>query len=132
MADISNIQAKAYEQTAKRRNGRIIREAGWTVCDRITGKDLGFTVYPTQEAAEDAIPALLSALSDRLDKAAQREATTAEALATVEPAETIGRGGYRTVHDGAFGEGRIYRTQRGATQYDDGSGRFNVQIWDND
>lgn len=131
MADISHIQAKAYEQSAKRRNGRIVREAGWTVCDRSTGKDLGFTVYPSQEAAEAAIPALLSALSDRLDKAAEREAATIEALATVEAARPTGRS-YRTVQDGAFGQGRVYSDQPGATQYDDGSGRFNVQIWDND
>jgi hypothetical protein len=132
MADISHIQAKVYEQTAKRRNGRIVREAGWTVCDRSTGKDLGFTVYPTQEAAEAAIPVLLAQLSDRLDKAAQRDAATAAALATVEQDETGGRG-YRTVHNGAFGEGRIYHDQPGATQYDsDGSGRYSTQIWDND
>lgn len=132
MADISHIQAKAYEQSAKRRNGHIVREAGWTVCDRITGKDLGFTVYPTQEAAEAAIPALLSALADRLDKAAQREAATTEALATVEAVRPTGRSSYRTVQDGAFGEGRVYSDQPGATQYDDGSGHYAVQIWDND
>lgn len=130
MADISNIQAKVYRQEAKRRNGRTVREAGWIVCDRATGKDLGFTVYPTPEAAEAAIPVLLVQLSERLDKAAQREATTSAALATVER-ETVGRS-YRTVHDGAFGEGRIYADQPGATQYDDGSGHYAVQIWDND
>jgi hypothetical protein len=42
------------------------------------------------------------------------------------------RGGYRTVSNSAFGEGRVYRSQPGATQYDDGSGRYNVQIWDNE
>lgn len=127
MADISDIQAKVYEQTAKRRNGRVVREAGWIVCDAPTGKNLGFTVYPTQDAAETAIPVLLSALSDRLDKAAQREAVTTAALATA------GTGAYRTVRNSAFGEGRIYRNQPGATQYDsDGSGRYSTQIWDND
>jgi hypothetical protein len=131
MADISHIQAKVYCQDEKRRNGRVVREAGWIVCDAPTGKNLGFSVYPTQEAAEDAIPVLLSALSDRLDKAAQREAATTEALATVEAAQPAGRR-YRTVHNGAFGEGRIYHDQPGATQYDDGSGTYSVQIWDND
>lgn len=130
MADVSDIQAKVYRQDEKRRQGQVVREAGWVVCDATTGKNLG-RVYPTEEAAQNAIPDLLSGLSDHRDKAAQREAATTKALATVERPETVGRS-YRTVRDGAFGEGRIYADQPGATQYDDGSGRFSVQIWDND
>jgi len=38
---------------------------------------------------------------------------------------------YTTTEHAFFGEGRRYASQPGATQYDDGSGRYNVQIWDN-
>lgn len=41
------------------------------------------------------------------------------------------REGYTTVHSAAFGQGRRYHAQPGATQYDDGSGTYRVQIWDN-
>lgn len=55
---------------------------------------------------------------------------------TIVAAETAdaapARDTYRTVSGGvAYGEGRRYASQLGATQYDDGSGRYNVQIWDN-
>jgi hypothetical protein len=42
------------------------------------------------------------------------------------------RSGYRTVHSGAHGEGRIYYNNPGATQYKGSDGTFSVQIWDND
>jgi hypothetical protein len=38
---------------------------------------------------------------------------------------------YRTTNHAFFGPGRRYASQPGATQYDDGSGRFATQIWDN-
>lgn len=41
------------------------------------------------------------------------------------------RSGYTTVQNAAFGPGRRYHSQPGATQYDDGSGTYPVQIWDN-
>jgi hypothetical protein len=90
MADISHIQAKVYPQTEKRRNGRVVREAGWIVCDAPTGKTLSSTgiAYPTEQAAQDMIPALLRQLSNQLDLAAQREATTTTALAAIEPSHT--------------------------------------------
>ena len=37
---------------------------------------------------------------------------------------------YATTPDRGFGPGRRFADQPGATQYDDGSGRYNVQIWD--
>lgn len=37
---------------------------------------------------------------------------------------------YATVPNAAFGPGRRYTDQPGATQYDDGSGCYNIQIWD--
>jgi hypothetical protein len=41
------------------------------------------------------------------------------------------RDGYTVVQNAAFGPGRRYHSQPGATQYDDGSGTYSVQIWDN-
>lgn len=41
------------------------------------------------------------------------------------------RDSYRVVRGGMFGPGRRYYDQPGATQYDDGSGTYSVQIWDN-
>jgi len=41
------------------------------------------------------------------------------------------RTGFDLVPNAMFGTGRRYRAQPGATQYDDGSGRYRVQIWDN-
>lgn len=41
------------------------------------------------------------------------------------------RDGYRTVNSPVYGPGRVYHAQPGATQYDDGTGRYNTQIWDN-
>jgi hypothetical protein len=38
---------------------------------------------------------------------------------------------YRTTEHAFFGTGRRHASQPGATQYDDGTGRYNVQIWDN-
>ncbi|HEX3778519.1 MAG TPA: hypothetical protein VHX38_02550 [Pseudonocardiaceae bacterium] len=38
---------------------------------------------------------------------------------------------YREVYSPVYGRGRVYNVQPGATQYDDGSGNYNVQIWDN-
>lgn len=38
---------------------------------------------------------------------------------------------YDEVYDSTFGVGRRFHDQPGATQYDDGSGKFTVQIWDN-
>lgn len=51
-------------------------------------------------------------------------------VASAERSESTERR-YTTVRNSAFGAGRVYHDQPGATQYDDGSGRYNVQIWDN-
>jgi hypothetical protein len=80
MADTSDIQAKVIRQDAKRRNGRAVREAGWIVYDSPTGKTLSFDVYPTQEAAQAAIPALLNGISNRRDVDAERDAQQAKAI----------------------------------------------------
>lgn len=40
------------------------------------------------------------------------------------------RTGYTEVHSDTYGRGRRYRSQPGATQYDDGTGTYSVQIWD--
>jgi hypothetical protein len=59
--------------------------------------------------------------------------TIVPAATAVEPTtdETPAVDTYKTTGHAFFGAGRRYNSQRGATQYDDGSGRYNVQIWDN-
>lgn len=55
----------------------------------------------------------------------------AAAIAAKNEGRPIDRGPYTMKNSSVYGEGRIYPDQPGATYYDDGSGRFNVQIWDN-
>jgi hypothetical protein len=62
-----------------------------------------------------------------------RNVTIVPAAPVVEPVEDEASvvDSYKVVNGGiAYGYGRRYASQRGATQYDDGSGRFSVQIWD--
>jgi len=117
---------------------------GWVVYDDTTGNRLGpNTPYATREEAEAAIPALVSDLKkrrrksqeDQAAKAAFRDAhdETVEEITveriTSRPATPTRR--YRTVQSDIFGPGRIYHDEPGATYYDDGSGRFTIQMWDN-
>ena len=39
---------------------------------------------------------------------------------------------YTETRSTTYGRGRRYSDQRGATQYDTGSGAYSVQIWDED
>ena len=108
------------DRDKKHRNHPSIEVAkGWHVYSISSGRKVNLVAYATEEAAETA----------RQNFEAKMEAK----LATVAPAapEPVANGSYRTVSDEWFGSGRIYRDQRGATQYDNGAGTYGVQIWDN-
>lgn len=129
---MDEIRAKAYWKPAKNAKFVAPKPAGWAILDMDSGKRIGPDVrYATEEEATAAIPAALAARARMIERneqaAAEREATIASADA--EDRETPRR--YRTVRNAAFGDGRVYDDQPGATQYDDGSGRYGIQIWDN-
>lgn len=97
--------------------------AGWIIYAPETGKNLSTTRYPTETAALAAVPQVLAAYLKRIaDNARSRAAATAPSS----PAPV-----YSEVRNSTFGTGRRYHSQPGATQYDDGSGHYSVQIWDN-
>lgn len=126
---MDEIRVKAYLEDAKPgRLGLTGKPAGWVVCDMDSGKRIGLDIrYATEEAAKQAIPGLLKARAEKLQ---HREAQDAARAAGPTEADAPARR-YTTVHHAAFGDGRVYDDQPGATQYDDGSGRYGVQIWDN-
>lgn len=74
--------------------------AGWVVVDDSTGQRIGPDV-----------------------RYATREEAEDHAVRAV-PAD------YHTVHHSFYGTGRVYDDQPGATQYDNGTGSYTVQIWD--
>ncbi len=113
-----------FEEARKARRGTfgVDRPAGWVVYNPETGKNLTEFRYPTEQAALDAMPSLVAAYQRRVAEWERRMAETA--------AQSSGRP-YDVVDGGFYGPGRRYHDQPGATQYDDGSGRYNTQIWDN-
>jgi hypothetical protein len=118
------IKAKAYwEKATKSSYGMRGRPGGWVLCDTDTGKRLDSHRYPTEQEAIDAIPSVVAGVQTRRDAAAQQQAV--DAAGTTSPRR------YTEVHSAAFGTGRRYHSQPGATQYDDGSGNYGIQIWDN-
>lgn len=126
---MDEIRARAYyEPATPGRLGLAGKPAGWVVYDMDSGKRIGMDIrHATEEAAKQAIPGLLKAHAEKLQ---QREAQDA-ARETQAAEATAPRRRYTTVRNAAFGDGRVYADQPGATQYDDGSGRYGVQIWDN-
>jgi len=74
----------------------------------------------TQRQA-DYITALGGTVTDAMTKA--------EASTLIDQLKT--GGAYRTVASATYGPGRVHADMPGATQYDDGSGRYAIQIWDN-
>ena len=132
---MSDIVAKIFKQDAKYRNRTLVREAGFVVYNPESGKNLDATVYPTEDAAQAAIPGILTRYAERVAaqeaRAAEAERVLAEAATPTQSRDA--RGTYRTVHSSLYGEGRVFSHTPGATQYDsDGSGRYSTQIWDND
>lgn len=115
------IQASIIHRPAKR-SRFASSEAGWYVTDDDTGKPLSKQAFATREDAEAALPEIVGQVQRRVDahRAQQHDAQQTETA--TQP--------YTTVHSGLYGEGRRYDHTPGATQYDDGSGRYNVQIWD--
>lgn len=97
-----------------------VREAGTRLASSLRAG------YPTREAADAALPAA----ADIHDAEIGRRRVVAAAVEE-QPVRTAGSPRYSTVHSSAFGPGRVYVDQPGATQYDDGSGRYSIQIWDN-
>lgn len=124
---MTDIEPVVIQQDARYdRRGNQTRSAGWVVQNNITGKRMGLAtdLFATREEAGAAIPRLVEFHKSilRSNKEADAAAQAKMPLSTDSP--------YRTVHSSLYGEGRRYHSQPGATQYDDGSGRFNVQIWD--
>lgn len=115
------IQASITHRPAKR-SRHATSEAGWFVTDTDTGKTLSKRAFATREDAEAALPGIVAQVQGRVDahRAQQHDAQQTETATQ----------SYTTVHGGLYGEGRRYDHTPGATQYDDGSGRYNVQIWD--
>lgn len=105
--------------------------AGWVIVNVDTGERIGSaaTRYATEDEARAAIPGALAGLARNLERRAANDAQAAREEATAAARARQPR--YTTVHSSAFGEGRIYAETPGATNYDDGSGQFNVQIWEN-
>lgn len=127
MADIT---AKAYWKPAKRVKFMDDLPAGWVIASPETGKSLSKRRYPTEEEALADAPRVLAAYLARVKantEHATERATTTEAAADAAP---TGRP-YTEVRNSLYGPGRVYHDQPGATQYDDGSGTYKVQIWDN-
>lgn len=95
----------------------VERRQGWYVYSEATGKDINkYRAHETEEAAIAARAAIV-----------EEKTTETPAKPTVAPVRIDS--GYRT-KSSAYGEGRVYHDQPGATQYDDGSGTYKIQIWD--
>jgi|GEM_PF-6022857 len=77
-----------------------------------------------------AEPAEIGGVFHTLAEAEAMIAKHAAAIAARDAGEPA-PGNYTTKFSPLYGEGRVYDDQPGATQYDDGTGRFGVQIWDN-
>lgn len=81
---MTDIQAKIFRQDAKRRNGRIVQEAGYVVYNPETSKNLDNRVFATEADAQTAIPGILAVVAGNIARNEQRAAATEKALATVE------------------------------------------------
>lgn len=113
--------------------------AGWAVYDDTTGKRISGTVpYATREEAEAAIPSVVAEIKRRrragqeaqAAKAAFRDADDDITVERITRKPVAQQRPYRTVNT-FMGPGRIYHDEPGCTYYDDGSGRFAIQMWDN-
>lgn len=114
-----DITAKIYDEGRK----------GFSICSPETGKHLIGTqkFYPTREEAEAALVNALRVHAANAEFIAEKRR---EAEAQAPAARPVAKP-YTEVDSPTYGHGRRYRAQPGATQYDDGSGRYSVQIWDN-
>lgn len=129
---MTEIKPKAYFEPAKRAKFMEPQPAGWVIFDDTTGKRLGADIrYGTEQEANDAIERTVAAHLALIQRNEQRAAEREAELAAEQTAREETHRRYDVVQHGMFGEGRVYRDQPGATQYDDGSGRYSVQIWDN-
>jgi hypothetical protein len=119
----NQITAKAYWMPAKRVKFVAPITAGWVVKSPETGRSLSPHRYSTEAEALADAPRVLAAHLDRVRQHASSQPVNSE------PAGP-GRA-YTEVRSSLYGPGRVYADQPGATQYDDGSGRYSIQIWDN-
>lgn len=123
---MKDIRAKAYLEKATRSRGVMPgKPAGWVICDLDTGKSLSSRRYPTEADADADIPTVLADVARRREAHAATNARQQHAAADRQDRQ------YKTVRSGTYGTGRVYADQPGATQYDDGSGTYGIQIWDN-
>jgi hypothetical protein len=123
------ITAKAYFEKATKGKFTAGKPAGWVICDTATGKSLDSYRYPTEAEATADIPRVVAVIVARRDAVQAQQEKVAAMLVDEAPATPSART-YKTVHNGTYGTGRRYADQSGAVQYDDGSGRYSVQIWD--
>lgn len=119
-----DITAKAYWVPAKKVKFMDDKPAGWMIKSPETGNALSSRRYATEEEALRDAPQVLAHYNQRVRA---NEARQAEC----EQQATAPTHGYTEVDSPLYGPGRVYDDQPGATQYDDGSGRYSVQIWDN-
>lgn len=114
-----DITAKIYDEGRK----------GFSICSPETGNRLFGTqrFYTTREEADLALVNAIRVHAANMEfVATKRQESEAQAPAARPAAKP-----YTEVDSPLYGHGRRYDVQPGATQYDDGSGRYNVQIWDN-
>lgn len=122
---MDEITAAAYWKPAKRNKFVADLSEGWVIQSPETGKSLSSRRYATEEEAVADAPRVLAAYLELI------ATNTARAAETDRQAETTSQRPYVEVRSSVYGPGRVYRDNPGATQYDDGSGRYSVQIWDN-
>jgi len=117
----------------KFRNG-MITDGGWYISNVHTATKAS-RAYDSEEAAivdlELVAAQTEAAKAARLAKIEAQEAADAAAYEASQRPLRSTRGGYTTKRGSVYGEGRVYDDMPGATHYDNGNGKFSIQIWDN-